>query len=452
MPREFAHRSLSAAILVASTVFASPSLALEQQVGERLFLVRDKPGTPTHFQMIVLAGCVDEANGQCRGLAHYLEHLVLVGRNPEHKDVAFRFFPDAYANGWTNQRATAYVHTVPAREAGPKADLEKLFGFYAARLRDFHISDEDAVRERNVVLQEHDWRVASSPFRRFLRRLDRALLPDHPSGQWTIGTKEDIVGFTVDDAKAFHRTWYAPNNVYFLVKGDIDAASLKEIADKALAGIAPRTFPPRAFQQQPAVTVGRTDFEERDRAVQRPAVVYKKLIRLDEGTGATRRAARQLVVSFLGSRLPGSPHAALVDTEAVAAGRVLVSIDRVAPRTLMLSISTDAAPEVAPDKLLAAVTRYVDGLATAGIPAETIDRLKARFADDRTTADQDPQRVYGRLVNWLAGRNRYEDLGLWPQAIAGVQAESVAALLRALSGPGRVVTGTLLAAQEEAQK
>src|SRR5262245_33250008 len=137
--------------------------AAEQRLGEHLYLVRDKPGTPTQFQMVVGAGCADET-GRCRGLAHYLEHLLLVGRNPEHKEIALRFFPDGSSNGWTSQRATAYVHSMPAREQGPRADLEKLFAFYAARLKDFSIADADAERERNVVRQEHDWRVGSRPF------------------------------------------------------------------------------------------------------------------------------------------------------------------------------------------------------------------------------------------------------------------------------------------------
>src|SRR5437879_1105187 len=130
---------------------------------------------------------------------------------------------------------------MPARETGPRDDLEKLFGFYAARLKEFSISDADALRERNVVRQEHDWRVASKPFARFAQKLDRLLLPDHPSGQWTIGTKEDIEAFTLDDARAFHRIWYAPNNVYVVVRGDIDAATLKEMADRALAGTQARS-------------------------------------------------------------------------------------------------------------------------------------------------------------------------------------------------------------------
>ncbi len=224
--------------------------------GQHLFLVRDKPGTPTHFQMIVGAGCVDEAGAKCRGLAHYLEHLVLVGRNPEHKEIALRFFPDGSSNGWTSQRATVYVHSIPAREEGPRADLEKLFAFYAARLKDFSISDADAERERNVVRQEHDWRVGSRPFVRLARKLDRLLLPDHPSGQSVIGTSEDIDAFTLDDARAFHRAWYAINNVDFVVMADIDPAVLKDIADRALAGLEPRPLPPRTFAKQPAIVEG----------------------------------------------------------------------------------------------------------------------------------------------------------------------------------------------------
>ncbi len=139
--------SLPSLLVVSLSLGSRAATAAEQRLGEHLFLVRDKPGTPTQFQMIVGAGCIDEAGGECRGLAHYLEHLLLVGRNPDHKEIALRFFPDASSNGWTSQRATVYVHSMPAREQGPRADLEKLFAFYAARLKDFSISDADAERE-----------------------------------------------------------------------------------------------------------------------------------------------------------------------------------------------------------------------------------------------------------------------------------------------------------------
>jgi secreted Zn-dependent insulinase-like peptidase len=94
-----------------------------------VILVRDERMLQTHFTLVVHAGCLDE-EPDCRGVAHYLEHLLLVGRNPDHTETAFRFFADGYANGWTNQKATAFIHRIAPRRAdqgGPMADLERLF-------------------------------------------------------------------------------------------------------------------------------------------------------------------------------------------------------------------------------------------------------------------------------------------------------------------------------------
>lgn len=443
---------VAAAHLGVLLALTSPAPAAEERVSERVFLVRDKPGTPTQFQMIVQAGCSDEAYGQCKGLAHYLEHLVLVGRNPEHKDIAVRFFPDASSNGWTSTRATVYLHSVPAREGGPKADLERLFGFYAARLRDFAITDADAERERNVVLQEHDWRVGSNPFRRFERRLDGQLLPDHPAGLWTIGTRETIAGLTVAEAKAFHASWYVINNVYFVVKADIEAADLKAIAEHALAGLETKTLPPRALARQPTIIPGHLDLREKEAEVRHASVIYKKLVHMDEPNALADRAMRAVLVDFLRSRLPGSPYRALVESQNLAAGPPQVSLDRVAPKSFVLRISADVAPDATADALLAGIGRYVDKLSNVAPPAETVERLKRRFADNRANADQDPGSVYSRLIGWLADRNSYQAYLEWPAQIAAVSVADVAQIMVMLAGPGKIVTGILAPATEDAGK
>jgi predicted Zn-dependent peptidase len=443
---KFAPKSVALVLVL----LASPvALAAEQRLGEHLYLVRDKPGTPTSFHMIVGAGCTDEAGGVCRGIAHYLEHLLLVGRNPDHKEIAIRLFPDASSNGWTSQRATVYLHTIPSREDGPRADLEKLFGFYAARLKQFTISDEDAERERSVVRQEHDWRLASRPFARLARKLDRILLPDHPSGQQVIGTSEDIAQFKVEDARAFHRAWYVINNVDFVVMADIEPAALKDIADRALAGLEPRTLPPRMFSRQPAIDNGRTDLTEQDATVSRAGVYYKKLVRIDERDIYATTAARTLLAGFLTSRLPDSPYDVLVDRGKLAGSPPSVSLARVAPRSYMLTIGADVAQDVAPAALLAGIADYVER--PPAITADILQRLKTRFADGRAAADKDPRQVYNRLVGWLAGRNRYEQFTTGPRRVAEATPDQVAALLAALAAPGRIATGTLTPATDTRQ-
>ena len=105
-----------------------------------------------------------------------------------------------------------------------------------------------------------------------------------------IGTAEDIDGFTLDEARAFHRAWYAINNVDFVVMADIEPAVLKEIAERALAGLEPRTLPPRAFASSRRSSRAAPTSSSRMR---RPAagVYFKKLIRIEEDD-ASRRLRR----------------------------------------------------------------------------------------------------------------------------------------------------------------
>jgi predicted Zn-dependent peptidase len=228
-----------------------------------------------------------------------------------------------------------------------------------------------------------------------------------------------------------------------VIKGDIEPAALKDIADRALTGLASRRLPPRARQQEPQVVIERKDFREEDPQVKRTGLYVKKLFRMEEPNLVANRAARQIVLNFLHSRLPGSPYDVLVDRAKLATGQPLVTLTRVAPKTYALTVGANVTSDAEPDKLLAAIESYLEALATNGISAQTITRLQTRFADARANADKDPALVYSRLVGWLSQGGRYEDLAEWPQRVAAVSPGDVATVLQGLSGPGRVVTGIL---------
>ena len=75
-------------MLISQALAAGPEI----MVRDRVFLAEDRKANAIEFHMLVLAGCADEADNNCCGHAHYLEHLVLVGRNTQHSDQAMRFF------------------------------------------------------------------------------------------------------------------------------------------------------------------------------------------------------------------------------------------------------------------------------------------------------------------------------------------------------------------------
>ena len=120
--------------------------AQEQRVHSRVLFVPDPGSRTTSFHMIIQAGRADEGPDLPSGIAHYLEHVILGGRNAEHADAAVRMFPGSFANGTTSVRTTTYLHNVPAERTKPEDALDQLFGFYAARLKGFEMAPADAER------------------------------------------------------------------------------------------------------------------------------------------------------------------------------------------------------------------------------------------------------------------------------------------------------------------
>jgi zinc protease len=442
--------ALSCRALPASAQALAPMQAGVERISERVLLVRDRPGSNTEFWMIVHAGSADEDGGD--GIAHYLEHLVMVGSNPENADIAMRFFAGGRSHGATLSRATTYQHTAPARPDGPQADLEKLFKFYAARLEDFSISEADAARELKVVVQEFDLKISSDPFSHFELEINRMVLPDHP-GNWSWReTREDILRNTVEAARAFHRTWYAPNNLYFVVRGNIEPQLLKRIADTALAGIPARDMPARAWLQEPRVVPEQINIRCTNEAIRRAKIYLKKLVRLEDGDVEASRAAILIAEGFLKSRLPESPFEAVFERGNFAEGARAITLQRVAPNTCLLDIDANVAPGVAPDRLLGAFADYVNELGQGSIAAKTVDRLKARFAATQAENEGVPRKLYDNLTSWLSDGEDFDSYLRWPQRVAAVTPEAVTRVLRALARPGRIVTGILAPSLQEARR
>jgi len=93
------------------------------------------------------------------------------------------------------------------------------------------------------------------PATRLVAQFLRAALypPGHPYHNLTIGTPQDLDAATLDDVKAFFRTWYVPNNATLVIAGDIDKAATRELVDKYFGPIPQGKLPDRASQASPQV-------------------------------------------------------------------------------------------------------------------------------------------------------------------------------------------------------
>src|SRR5947199_10449624 len=98
----------------------------------------------------------------------------------------------------------------------------------------------DLVRpDLNVVLDEQNMRVANNPAARLGEQMEAALYLNHPYGRPVIGWRSEIEQLNREDALAFYRRFYTPNNAVLIVAGDVTASEAHRLAEE-IYGKVPR--------------------------------------------------------------------------------------------------------------------------------------------------------------------------------------------------------------------
>ena len=173
-------------------------------------------------------GSKDEQAGK-NGFAHLFEHVMFQGSRDVGEDQFFKYLERAGVserNGTTNTDRTNYFETVPTGALPLVLWLESdRMGF----LLD-HVNQETFASQRDVVKNERRQNYENAPYGLVGQFLKAALFPaPHPYHLLTIGTPEDLDTASLEDVRAFFKTFYVPNNATLVVAGDIDPAATKPL-------------------------------------------------------------------------------------------------------------------------------------------------------------------------------------------------------------------------------
>ncbi|MGY3499304.1 putative Zn-dependent peptidase [Bradyrhizobium sp. USDA 4502] len=101
------------------------------------------------------------------------------------------------------------------------------------------LKDENVLSERNVVLEEFNMRVANDPGARLAEQMMAALYLNHPYGRPVIGWRQEIEKLQREDALAFYKRFYAPNNAIPIIAGDVEATEIHAMVEKNFGDIPP---------------------------------------------------------------------------------------------------------------------------------------------------------------------------------------------------------------------
>lgn len=308
------------------------------------------------------------------GLAHLFEHLMFQGSQNVSGNDHFELVQGAGGslNGTTSFERTNYFETMPTHqlELALWLEADRMGSLLAA------LDDESMENQRDVVKNERRQRYDNVPYGTAFERLTALAYPEgHPYHHTPIGSMEDLDAASLEDARTFFRTYYAPNNAVLSVVGDIDPEKTLAWVEKYFGTI------PAHDGKQPPRDGSLPDImgeQLREEIVEEvPARALMAAYRLPHD-GTRECDAADVALTVLGSGDSSRLHNRLVrrDQSAVAAGFGMLRLAG-APSLGWLDVKTSSGVEV--PAIEAAVDEELARFAAEGPTAEEMERAQAQL-------------------------------------------------------------------------
>jgi zinc protease len=193
------------------------------------------------------------------GLAHLFEHLMF---NETEALPPGEFDRRMEALGADTNAAT-WLDWTYYREVVPSRHLDEVMALEAERMARLVVHSRQLEAERKVVANERRQRVDNDVDGFLSEQLYKLAFDVHPYRWPTIGWMEDIEAITLDDARAFHRTYYAPNNATIVIVGDLDEQRVLGDLERHYGGMAPQWIAPvDPVEEPPQQAERRAHFEQ----------------------------------------------------------------------------------------------------------------------------------------------------------------------------------------------
>jgi zinc protease len=316
--------------------------------------------------------------------------------------------------------------------------------FEADRMTGLVLKDENVLPERDVVLEEFNMRVANNPEARLTEQIMAALYLNHPYGRPVIGWHQEIEKLDREDALAFYRRFYAPNNAILIIAGDIEADEVRPMAERTFGVVAaqPAIPPKRIRPQEPEPAAPRT-VTLSDPRVEQPGLRRYYLVPSAATAAAGESAAFDVLAQLMGGGSNSYLYRRLVIDRplAVSAG---AAYQGAALDATQFTISASPRPGVTFAQVEQVIDDVIADIAQNGVRAEDLERVKTQLIAETVYA-QDNQAT---LARWYGGAMTtglsIEDIRNWPERIRAVTADQVRAVVQKWFDKKRSVTGYLI--------
>ncbi len=338
------------------------------------------------------------------GIAHMLEHLMFKGTD---KVPVGQFDKVVERHGGEMNAFTSYDYTAYYEKVSVD-NLEKMMELEADRMANLKLADEDFQPERDVVLEERRWRTDSKPQSRFYEEFIHKHMPTHPYGLPIIGWQEDIENYTVDDAFAWYKSFYGPNNATLILAGDVTADQVRPMVEKHYGAVAARELDPAKREVEPARNEA-VVFDKTDPEVQVPVFyrVYRAPSVFAGIAGAPGNAQDAIALWMLSEVVGGSQTARMYQklvVEQQLANSASTHFDPDSKGESSFDVFLQPKPSITLKQLEEAANAVLADVQDNGVTAEELNRVRTQLLADDIYARDDLFNGIYRMGNWvLAG-------------------------------------------------
>jgi len=384
------------------------------------------------------AGSADEEAGTS-GVAHFLEHLLFKGTETMEPG---ELSATVAANGGTDNAFTSYDYTAYFQRVAADR-LELMMRMESDRMVNLQLDEADILTEREVIIEERNQRTENSPGALFNEQRNAALYLNHRYGVPIIGWRHEMETLDLDDALAYYKRFYAPNNAILVVAGDVDPEEVRALAEQYYGVIPPNPeLEPRQRTQEPRhLSERRMVF--RDARVAQPYVSRSYLVPERDPGDQETAAALTLLAELLGGNGTTAAMAEKLQFEQQLAVYTAAFYNGLALDDTTFGLVIVPVPGVTLQEAEDAMDRAVQEFLAEGVDPDDLARLKMQLRASLIYERDNVGRLANRYGRALASGLTVADVQDWPDILERVTEDDILAAARLLDRD-RSVTGWVM--------
>lgn len=391
-------------------------------------------------------GSADEPPGTS-GIAHFLEHLMFKATD----ELESGEFSDTVArNGGSDNAFTSYDYTGYFQRIAADR-LELVMRMEASRMDGLALVPEDIATERDVVIEERNLRTENDAGALFNEQMRAALYLNHRYGTPIIGWKHEAHSLTLEDAEAFYKEHYGPNNAILVVAGDVNPEEVRSLA-KTYYGVIPPNpviVPRERTQEPPQLAERRLNYA--DPRIGNDYVTRTYLAPERDSGDQETAAALTILAELLGGSPTNSVFARKLQFEAQKAVYTGAWYRGQSLDDTTFGLAIVPVEGVSLDDAEAALDQAVAEFLEEGVDSEELARIKMQIRASQIYALDNVSALANRYGAALTSGLTVEDVDAWPGILDAVSEDDILAAAALVFDKRKSVTGHVRQTEEVSQ-